>query len=492
MASDERVWVGLDVGTQGVRALAVRADGKVMGSGSRPLHSRRDAARHEQDSEQWWTALADAARAALAGIAPERIQGVAADATSGTVLLVGGAGEPLTPGLMYDDARATEQARHADAAARPVWAAMGHRMHASWALPKLLWLLEEHPGLVREARLAHQVDVVTRRLVGHETPTDSSHALKTGYDLRSREWPHTALEALGVPDGMMPRVVAPGAVLGEVCAQAAHDTGLPSGTRVFAGMTDGCAAQLASGALREGDVNAALGTTLVLKGVSSEHVPDPAGIVYSHRGRDGEWLPGGASSSGAGALTIAFPHGDLPELDRRAAEHEDTGVLAYPLLGRGERFPFAAADAEPFLLGRPSDDAEHHAALLHGVAFVERLCFDAMDLLGVRTDGAITLTGGATSSRRFNQVRCDVLGRPVRLVACADSAFGMAVLAAAASTARPVAEVAADMVHAHETLAPRPGRRDHLLESYRRLVGELETRGWLPGALAEHARARAA
>ena len=84
------------------------------------------------------------------------------------------------------------------------------------------------------------------------------------------------------------------------------------------------------------------------------------------------------------------------------------------------------------MLGEPCDEAELFAALLHGVAFVERLCFDAVDLLGAPTGGQLTLTGGATASRYWCQLRADVLGRPVRLVEQPEAAFGMALLAASA------------------------------------------------------------
>ena len=114
-----------------------------------------------------------------------------------------------------------------------------------------------------ELRLAHQADVVTRALAGHPVATDASHALKSGYDAARGAWPEELARELG---DLLPAVVAPGTRLGEVCATAAEQTGLPAGTPIVAGMTDGCAAQIAAGALRPGDWNSVLGTTLVLKG----------------------------------------------------------------------------------------------------------------------------------------------------------------------------------------------------------------------------------
>ena len=244
-----------------------------------------------------------------------------------------------------------------------------------------------------------------------------------------------------------------------------------------------------AGALQVGDWNSVLGTTLVLKGVSAEPIRDPRGAVYAHRSPDGRWLPGGASSVGAGVLSQRFPDADLAALDRLAAAREPAGVIVYPLVSRGERFPFAVPEAEGFVLGEPADEADRFAGVLQGVAYVERLCFDYLDRLGAPADGELSLTGGATRSRYWCQLRADVLGREVRLPEHAEPAFGMALLAASGS--RGLAETAADMVHVSEVIEPRGDRGERFREPYVRLVDELERRGWLEPAVAEHARRRA-
>ena len=487
-SEEDPLWLGLDLGTQSVRALAVSGSGQVVGSGTQGLASHRNGPRHEQDPGQWWEAVATASRAALESVAPQRVRGVATDGTSGTILLTDRAGAAITAGLMYDDSRAEDQARRANEIGG-AWSSLGYRFQAGWALPKLLWMLEEWPELAGDARLAHQPDYITRRLVGHEVPADASHALKTGYDLLSAAWPHELLDELGVPAELIPDVVRSGSQLGEVGEDAARQTSIPAGTPVIAGMTDGCAAQLAAGAVSEGQWNSSLGTTLVLKGVSSELIRDPNGVLYSHRAPDGGWWPGGASNTGAGVLSASFPERDLDELGRRAAAHEQTGLLAYPLHGRGERFPFAAADAEGFMLGEPADEGEHFAALLQGLAYFERLCLDYVTLLGAHVGGELALTGGAARSRYFCQLRADVLGRPVRRLESSESALGMAILAA--SVDRTIVEVAEEMVRPCEVIEPRPDRGERFRAPYARLLGELEQRGWLDAEVADYARGEA-
>lgn len=371
MSDEHEAWLGIDLGTQSVRVLLVTGDGTVLGSGSAPLAGRRDGVRHEQDPADWWEGVCTASRAALREHprARTRIGGLAVCGTSGTVLLTDGAGRPMTPALMYDDGRATAQAARARMA--------GAAVQDTWALPKAVWLTETYgPG-----RVTHQPDVVVSLLTGELPPADSSHALKTGYDLEHDSWP-AVLPRLGLPGTALPEVVRPGSPLGEVCASAADATGIPAGTPVVAGMTDGCAAQIASAALRPGSWNSVLGTTLVLKGASSTPVRDPTGVVYNHRAPDGGWLPGGASSVGAGVLTAAFAGADPAAMDTLAAAYEPAGAIAYPLVSPGERFPFHAPDATALVLGEPESDADLWAALLQGVAFTERLCLDYLHHLG--------------------------------------------------------------------------------------------------------------
>ncbi|MGY2744222.1 FGGY-family carbohydrate kinase [Arthrobacter sp. UYCu723] len=483
------VWVGIDLGTQSVRVLAVTGSGTVLGSGSRPLTSHRDGARHEQNPEQWWEAVAGASSEALRDAPASAVRGVAVDATSGTILLMDRDGRPLTPGLMYDDGRAAAEAARVNNAGADVWGELGYqRMQPAWALPKLLWLLREHQDKVPGARLAHQNDFINRQLTGHDVPTDLSNALKTGAHLIQEKWPEELMENLGVPLTILPDLVRMGTRIGSVSSAAAAATGIPAGTPVIAGATDGCAAQLGAGALKVGSWNSVLGTTLVLKGVTRDLIQDPLGVVYSHKAPNGDWLPGGASSTGAGAISRDFSGQDLAQLEPQARTYEPAGVLAYPLVSRGERFPFLAPGAEGFILGTPATDGERYAAVLQGIAYIERLCFDYLDLLGAPRHGELILTGGATKSEYWCQLRADILGRPVTLPQNAEPALGMAVLAA--SPGRQTADVAAEMVRMRRTIDPRDGSTGTYDASYLNLVGELEQRGWLPEAVAAHARER--
>jgi len=484
--SEQSAWMGIDLGTQSVRAVVIGDDGALLGSGSAPLSSQRFAdGRHEQDPAQWWESLGAASRAALTGLTGVRIGGVSTCGTSGTVLLVANTpddpAQPRSAALMYDDARAESEALRVQAAPAEVWERNGVSPQRTWALPKAMWLTdraEDMAGL----RLAHQVDVINSRLAGEPVAADTSNALKTGVDPVTAEWPVDDLERLGLNRSLFPRLRRPGELLGTVEAVAAAHTGLPPGTPIIAGMTDGCAAQIAAGVLEPGQWNFVIGTTIVLKGVSERLLRDPSGALYSHHAPDRRWWPGGASSAGAAVLADEYPASDYDELDRIAAQREPAGSVIYPLSGPGERFPFRDTAATRLELGHASDREDRYAAILQGVAYVQRLCLDHVGALGASVGETITITGGATRSRYWPQLQADILGRRVSVPRLAEGAVGMAILAAAgieAPGADRLAATAARLTGPMTTYHPRPDAAERFAPGYFSLVAALEDRGWI-------------
>jgi D-ribulokinase len=476
----EGIVVGIDVATQEARAVCVDAGGKVLAEAAvlLPPARRPVPGWAEQDASAWWPAAAAALRRAtgLLGSDRSRIVAIAPATTSGTLVLADGAGEPVAPALMYDDARADAEAARAQELGRDRWDSFGIHIAPSFALAKLAWLAARPGGLDGVAHAWSAADLVVSRLLGRPGPTDWSHALKSGYDLVRREWPLDVYEALGIPASLLPPVQAPASLAGPISRAAAEETGLPEGCDVRLGMTDGCAAQLASGAVSPGNFVSVLGTTLVIKGATRELVRDPAGAVYSHLHPDGLWLPGGASNTGGEALAR---FADLAALDRAAAARGPARCIAYPLARAGERFPFLEPNAEGFVLGEPADEVEAYRAALEGVAFVELLAYERLAELGAAPEGSIAAAGGGSRSRVWNRIRATALGRPLVIPATPTSAFGAALLAAAGTLYADLGTAAAAMVVRREVVEPDPHEEAALAASYGRFLEELRARGWI-------------
>ena len=491
------LWVGIDLGTQSVKVSIVDDVGTVAASASKPLSSKRDGDRHEQDPCEWITQAGAALAITLDSLPPaavDRVAGLSICATSGTITTVNTAGQPRSAGIMYDDARAGDLGQEANAADPARWAKLGYSIQPTWALPKIAWLARNH--LLPEGRwVAHQADVLASAIIGTRVATDWSHSLKSGYDLLELEWPDRALGALGIDPSSMPSVVAPGTELGRSDEAWAKSTGLPSGTPVFAGMTDGCAAQLGAATLSVGDWHTVIGTTMVLKGVTDHIISDEAGAIYSHRApHSGLWFPGGASSVGAGAITAALPSIDLAGASRRLTNRTDNFPsipISYPLAGTGERFPVVRPDARGFVrigardlslndAARTLDPDILLASIMLGIACVERLSLDLMADAGAAVGGNLSSSGGGTKNEWWTQLRADLLERTITIPRSSEGSIGMAILAAwAGTTGAALPETATRMTVIGQVIQPRPTSSAALHDRYAAFVAELTSKGWI-------------
>ncbi len=209
----EDLFVGLDVGTQGARALACTATGRVAAEASVPFAHAAASPRpgwHEQDPEDWWDAALAclgtlAAKAADAGQPREALGRLAVTSTSGTILLVDDAGRPLRPAIMYSDSRAADEAERINQIGGLLTDKRGYRFSASFGLPKILWLAEHEPKAFQAGRICHPADFLAGRLTGRYAVSDTSSVLKTGYDLLDDRWP-AFFGDLGIPLDKFPSV----------------------------------------------------------------------------------------------------------------------------------------------------------------------------------------------------------------------------------------------------------------------------------------------
>ncbi|WP_199431525.1 FGGY-family carbohydrate kinase [Qaidamihabitans albus] len=469
--------IGIDVATAGVRAVAVSDGGALLTAASAPLPApvRDGDGRSEQDAASWWTAVESAlgqVTSALPGRGAE-VTAVAVAATSGTIVAVDDAGEPLGPALMYDDRRGASYNADAAEIGASRWAALGRSVTPTDALGRIAWLHDTVPGA---AGIRHTADLIGAELTGAPVALDWSHALKSGYDALAGEWPGEVFDRLGVPPDWLPHVVRPATVLGEVTSPVA---GLPAGCRVVAGMTDGCAGQLATGAVSPGEFVGILGTTYVLKGVTQRLVTDPGGTLYSHRHPDGWWLPGGASNTGGECVAGVA---GLARLDEAAAERGPAEIVAYPLCREGERFPFAVPGAHGF--SEPAaDEVELHRARLEGVAFLERLALDHLRRLGVEIAAPLFTAGGGSRSPLWNRIRATVTGLGLRVSPHGETGYGAALLAAAATLPGGLTEAGRWGRAEAGLVEPDAAEADALTASYHRFCTRLHEREWIDDEL---------
>jgi len=439
--------LGIDIGTSGVRCLVVDETGHIVARASASLPAPKIAGpRHEQDAELWWAGTVEALKGAcrdlrMNGGRPENILALCVDATSGTIVPVDSSLKPLGNGLMYNDARAHQEAERLNHAGQKTLQHLGYRFNASFSLAKILWLMENEPVLMAKTyKVLHQSDFITSRLTASskrygQCLSDWSNALKSGYDILEQCWPDY-ITGIGMDIAKLPEVKKTGQSLGTLSGDMAVTFDLNPACLIVGGMTDGTAGCVASGANKIGDMNTTLGTTIVWKMITSGLVCDPEGRLYSHRHPGGGFLPGGAGNSGGEGLSSFF-QGVPKEMDEHLARlvagitpGPPTGTITYPLASPGERFPFVDSNFAPFTTSSKAEEILLYRSCLEGIACIERWGYEIGAGLGAECSGEVWTTGKGADIDPWLQIRADILDRPVCRAAHPESAYGAALVAA--------------------------------------------------------------
>jgi len=418
----QELFLGIDVGTGGVRACAIDAAAKIAGIATTTLPPpRQEGDAVDQEPELWWRAVEDVIGRLGANLDLSAIARISVDGTSGTLLLTDADGTPCSLGLMYNDARAAAEATRIGAVAPAESGAHGR----SSALAKLLHLLAGDTAGATHA--LHQADWIAGRLAGRFDGSDENNALKLGYDPVARAWPDW-LDRLSVPRALLPDVRIPGAEIGAIDPKTARQLGLSPSTRIHAGTTDGVAAFIATRASVPGDAVTSLGTTLVVKLLADRPVFAAEQGIYSHRLGE-RWLAGGASNTGGAALLAHFSAAELEAMTPRLKPSEPTGLDYYPLPKPGERFPIADPNLVPRVTPRPADDVTFFQGLLEGIAAVEAQAYRRLGELGAPALRRVITIGGGAKNDAWSAIRHRLLGVPVTVAEQTEASYGAALLA---------------------------------------------------------------
>ncbi|MGX7875225.1 FGGY-family carbohydrate kinase [Mesorhizobium sp. ORM6] len=390
--------IGIDIGTSGARTVAMRPDFSIAGQSAVSLDR---FGQNPRDPAAWLQAVEAALTELLSGIDRAAVRAIAVDGTSGTLLPVDAAGQPLAEPLMYNDKVTDENVLTAIAREAPD-ASAAHG--ATSGLAKAL-RFQHLPGI---AAVLHQADWIAGNFSRRFDVSDENNALKTGYDVEARSWPDW-IAATGMRMDLLPRVVEPGDVTGTLSVAAAELFGLSRGVAVVAGTTDGCASFLATGATAAGDGVTALGSSLTIKILSDRPISAPRFGIYSHR-LGNAWLAGGASNSGGKVLAQHFPLARIVELSAMIDPTTETGLDYYPLGTIGERFPIADPALPPRLSPRPADDADYLKAMFEGMAAIEALGYQRLAELGTPALTSVRSVGGGAANPAWTAIRRRKLG----------------------------------------------------------------------------------
>jgi xylulokinase len=445
--------VGLDVGTTGVKALALSQEGDVIARSERgyPL-STPQPGWAEQDPEDWWRAT----QAALADLQVE-VGSIGLSGQMHGLVALGDGDRVLRPAILWNDQRTAAECVEIEervGLARLI-ELTGNRALTGFTAPKLLWLRRHEPETyARIRRIVLPKDYVRLRLAGVHAVDAADASGTLLLDVARRRWSDEVLEALDVPTEWLPPV---------------HES-----TKI-GGAGDQAAGALGVGVVDSGLLSVVLGTSGVVFAPLLEFAADPEARLHTfcHAVPDG-WHAMGVMLSAAGSLRWLrdATRGGYDEL---LAEAEvwppgSEGLLFQPYLA-GERTPHADPSARGAFVGLSvrHDRGALVRAVLEGVAYGLRDSLELLRRLGVQVETA-RVSGGGARSELWLRIVASVLGVPLeRTMVEEGAAFGAALLGGiAAGVFAGVDEAVNACVRVRDRIEPDAAWRDAYEEGYAR------------------------
>jgi sugar (pentulose or hexulose) kinase len=456
-------------------------EGNIVGSSEEtfPLNNQ---SREEQSPEGWWQSCLRSLTILFAEVKEtidlKNITAVSVTSTSGTVIPLDTNHIPLHHAIMYSDKRSADAGLLCQEMALRYHPDGYTGFNASSGLSKMVWFVQTYPDKTKKiARWIHAADYIIGMLSNQWGITDYTNALKSGYDLHNKIWPAYLYEHLPLKKDWLPEVVPSGMPIGTISSSLAREFGLSQKLQVVAGMTDGCASQIASGAVNPGEWNTTIGTTLVVKGVTTKEIKDPEGRLYNHRHPEDFWMPGGASNTGADWVTKEFQD-YLSRMEEQASQLIPTGLMAYPLLQEGERFPFIAPQARGFSPDNLSP-AQKFAAYMEGVAYIERYAFEMIEKLSGEKITAVFTAGGGSKNNTWLIIRSNVLNLPIYKMKYVTGAMGAAILAASKTYFKSITEATRALTYIEKEVQPTKDLSTKYEKDYQKFIKILQKKGFI-------------
>ena len=434
------MFIGLDLGTSGVKGLLMSGDQRVLAEASAPLTVSRPFAGWSEQSPADWIAATEQVMDQLAAEGLRDVRGIGLSGQMHGATLLDAADEVLRPCILWNDSRSFEEAAELDA--DPMFRRVtGNIVFPGFTAPKLMWVRCHEPALWdRVAKVLLPKDYLRLWLTGDHVAEMSDASGTSWFDTGARDWSDDLLAATGLSRGHMPRLVEGSAPSGTLRMALAGRWGLPADVIVAGGGGDNAASGVGVGVVRAGEAFVSLGTSGVLFAANDGYQPDPETAVHTFcHALPNIWHQMGVILSATDSLnwyagivgeTAAALTGNLGGL--RAPGK----ALFLPYLG-GERTPLNSASVRGAFLGleHTTDRAAGTRAVLEGVTFAIRDCRDSLAATGTRLDRLIAVGGGSRSDY-WLQAIATALDLPVQLPVAGDfgGAFGAARLALMAAT----------------------------------------------------------
>jgi xylulokinase len=460
------MYLGLDCGTSGLKALLTDERGAPVASAQRAYSPDRPRPGwSEQDPEVWAAAMAGAI-ADLKNSAGKALGGLKAIGFSGQMhgaVLLDRAVKPVRPAILHNDARAHREAHELGGDHPELVAVVGVKPMPGFTGPKLKWIARHEPENRRRVAWVLAPKDYLRVKLGGDLATDMSDAAGMWLlDEAARAWSTEAFLACEADPAWAPPLVEGSSPAGAVSSAAANELGLPRGVLLAAGGGDAAVGAIGLGAIGPGEAFISLGTATQLIVAADRYMSAPEKLVHSFaHALPNRWYAMAAMLNGAGALAFAGRLlGASPDtLEREAAaDYHGPGALLFLPYLSGERTPLDDPYARGVLFGlsETTSRADVARAVMEGVALTLADARDCLAAAGASIE-RVGLTGGGAKSLLWTRMIAAATCLTVVRMQGGDTgpAYGAARLARMAATGEPP-EVVCRPPETADVTAPDP------------------------------------
>ncbi|TMV94076.1 xylulokinase [Thioclava sp. BHET1] len=426
------MYIGLDLGTSGLKALLIDDAQTVLAEASAPLSVTRPADGWSEQAPADWIAAAEQALEALSVHDLSGVRGIGLSGQMHGAVLLDASDTVLRPCILWNDTRAYQEAKALDA--DPKFREItGNIVFPGFTAPKLVWVARHEPELFSKvAKVLLPKDYLRLWLTGEHVAEMSDAAGTSWFDTGARDWSDALLAKTGLSRAQMPRLVEGSAISGALRPELSARFGIGKGAVVAGGGGDNAASGIGVGVVKAGQAFVSLGTSGVLFAANDGYQPDPETAVHTFcHAVPGSWHQMGVILAASDALNwFAKLIGTDAETltSGLGALRAPSKTLFLPYLG-GERTPLNDAAIRGAFIGleHATDREAATRAVLEGVSFAFRDCRDALAATGTQIESLLAVGGGSRSDY-WLQIIATALGIPVKLPVAGDygGAFGAA------------------------------------------------------------------
>jgi len=475
----DRCYLGIDVGSSGVKTMLVNSGGQALAVASSNYEtSYPHPGFVEQDSDDWYVAACIAVRKVVAegGIAAGQIRGIGLSGTSHVPSMLDENFNLVRPAILWNDVRSGEQVKRlADEHGDLIEKTTGNSVNCTWSLAQISWVREHEPESFAKVRhVLFSKDYLAYRLTGTMSADYSTAVSSLLVDAENLRWSPELLSLAGLGLESVPDIHASTSIVGRLTPAAAPDMGLPAGVPVVSGMLDSAAELIGVGATDPSVAVIRLGTAGGVMVLNEKPEWRKGCMLYPHPVR-----PFWYYQAGTNAATVSLQWAlDLFGMAGSEAVYEDLdalvgqvtpgadGLLFHPYL-IGERAPYWSSNIRGGFSGVTIKHgrAAFLRAVQEGVAYSLRDCITLLDWSGVTE---IRLCGGGAKSDAWCQIIADVLGLPVDQMQVQDaSALGAAFVAVAGCGETDLARVSQSSARASVRIEPEAGNHETYASGFR-------------------------